>query len=215
MIRKKIGEKEIVRFLKKNPDFFLKNIEVLDHLKFPKNFDYKSNDVIFFKDWILHSIKKKYNNLLSDVKHNFFTQKKILETTIKLLKIKSKKELSHYLLNEIKNDLEIDCFILASSNNEILKFGGTFYQTSVLNKVYNNNKIIIMDAIDQKVNLFKNENKKIYSNAIISLRVSLFEKPTIIVLGSCKKIFLENKGTEFVSFIGKVIEEKIKQLKNT
>ena len=119
MIRKKIGEKEIVRFLKKNPDFFLKNIEVLDHLKFPKNFDYKSNDVIFFKDWILHSIKKKYNNLLSDVKHNFFTQKKILETTIKLLKIKSKKELSHYLLNEIKNDLEIDCFILASSNNEI------------------------------------------------------------------------------------------------
>ena len=215
MIRKKIGEKEIVSFLKKNPDFFLKNIEVLDHLKFPKNFDYKSNDVIFFKDWILHSIKKKYNDLLSDVKHNFFTQKKILETTVKLLKIKSKKELSYYLLNEIKNDLEIDCFILASSNNEILKFGGTFYQTSVLNKVYNNNKIIIMDAIDQKVNLFKNESKKIYSNAIISLRVSLFEKPTIIVLGSCKKTFLENKGTEFVSFIGKVIEEKIKQLKNT
>lgn len=215
MIRKKIGEKEIVSFLKKNPDFFLKNIEVLDHLKFPKNFDYKSNDVIFFKDWILHSIKKKYNDLLSDVKHNFFTQKKILETTVKLLKIKSKKELSYYLLNEIKNDLDIDCFILASSNNEILKFGGTFYQTSVLNKVYNNNKIIIMDAIDQKVNLFKNESKKIYSNAIISLRVSLFEKPTIIVLGSCKKTFLENKGTEFVSFIGKVIEEKIKQLKNT
>lgn len=215
MIRKKIGEKEVIKFLKNNPDFFLKNMQLLDYLKFPQNFENKSNEVIFFKDWILNSIKRKYNELLSDVKHNFFTQKKILETTIKLLKIKSKKEFSFYLLNEIENDLEVDCFILASSNNEILKFGGIFFESSILNKVYNNNKIIIMDAIDQQVDLFKNVNKKIYSNAIFSLRVSLFEKPTIIVLGSCKKIFLENKGTEFVSFIGKVIEEKIEQLKHT
>ena len=215
MIRKKIGEKEVIKFLKNNPDFFLKNMQLLDYLEFPQNFENKNNEVIFFKDWILNSIKRKYNELLSDVKHNFFTQKKILETTIKLLKIKSKKEFSFYLLNEIENDLEVDCFILASSNNEILKFGGIFFETSILNKVYNNNKIIIMDAIDQQVDLFKYVNKKIYSNAIFSLRVSLFEKPTIIVLGSCKKIFLENKGTEFVSFIGKVIEEKIEQLKHT
>lgn len=215
MIRKKIGEKEVIKFLKNNPDFFLKNMQLLDYLEFPQNFENKNNEVIFFKDWILNSIKRKYNELLSDVKHNFFTQKKILETTIKLLKIKSKKEFSFYLLNEIENDLEVDCFILASSNNEILKFGGIFFETSILNKVYNNNKIIIMDAIDQQVDLFRYVNKKIYSNAIFSLRVSLFEKPTIIVLGSCKKIFLENKGTEFVSFIGKVIEEKIEQLKHT
>ena len=37
MIKKKINEKSVLKFLLENPNFFLNNPEILNSLKFPKN----------------------------------------------------------------------------------------------------------------------------------------------------------------------------------
>jgi len=90
MIKKEINKKNVEDFLLKNPDFFLSNPKILTKLSFPfatkKNFS--DENVISYEDWVIKSLKKKQKNIIDNAKYNFFTQKKILEAVIELLKKK-------------------------------------------------------------------------------------------------------------------------------
>ena len=84
MIKKKINEKSVLKFLLENPNFFLNNPEILNSLKFPKNDDYVQEEkVISYKDWIIDDLKQKQKSILDTAKYNFFTQQKVLNCSLK------------------------------------------------------------------------------------------------------------------------------------
>ena len=65
MIKKKINEKSVQKFLLENPNFFLNNPEILNNLKFPKNGDYTEEEkIISYKDWIIDDLKQKQKSIL-------------------------------------------------------------------------------------------------------------------------------------------------------
>ena len=68
-----------------------------------------------------------------------------------------------------------------------------------------------MDAVNEKLPQIINVKKKIISNAIFSLDFEIFNEPSIIVYGSKEKIFLQNRGTDLISFFSNIFQEKLKQ----
>ena len=101
MIKKKLSEKNVENFLLENPDFFLNNSQLLNKLSFPtEKSDKEEKNVISYKDWIIQNLKVKQKNIIDNARYNFFTQKKVLECSLEILKIEELKKFLVFLCNE-------------------------------------------------------------------------------------------------------------------
>lgn len=213
MLKKKHTEDKIKSFLEENPNFFLDKLELLNKLNFPLNMENTSkNSVISFKDWMLGTLKSKYSNLISISKHNFFTQKKIFSLILQILTFKNMNNFSDFITKQLPDELNLKKVFLASSKCDITKFGGKKINDTVINNIFNENNLLLMDAVDDKYKLFDECQKQIYSNAIFSLDYEIFNCPSLLIFGSGNKIFIGNKGTDLIRFLCLVINIKIKQL---
>ena len=213
MIKTKITEKKVQEFLEKNPDYFIKYENILSKMNFPNNFknNYESKNVISFKDWLFNSLKQNYRQALENAKHNFFTQKVVLNLVMEIVKIKNSDTFKNYVANKICKSLKLDCFFLISASKRVEEFGGYFLEKKSFLHIYKKNGELIMDAVNEKLPQIKNVKKKIISNAIFSLDFEIFNEPSIIVYGSKEKIFLQNRGTDLISFFSNIFQEKLKQ----
>ena len=98
MFSKKIKIEDVEKFLKDNPNFFLKKSSILDQLNFPKNINKEfqnQNQIISFKDWLIEKLKLQKKTLIDNAKHNYISQKKIHLVIISLLQKKNKKIFFH------------------------------------------------------------------------------------------------------------------------
>ncbi len=213
MIRSKITEKKVQEFLEKNPDYFIKHEKILSKMNFPNNLKtkYETKNVISFKDWLFNSLKQNYRQVLKNAEHNFFTQKAVLNLVIDIVRIKRTDIFKKYVNNEICKSLKLDCFLLISSSKRVEEFGGYFTEKKNLSDIYKKKGELIMDAVNETLPQIKNVKKKIISNAIFSLDNEIFDEPSIIVFGSKEKIFLQNRGTDLISFFSNIFQEKLKQ----
>ena len=213
MIRSKITEKKVQEFLEKNPDYFIKHEKILSKMNFPNNLKtkYETKNVISFKDWLFNSLKQNYRQVLKNAEHNFFTQKAVLNLVIDLVRIKRTDIFKKYVNNEICKSLKLDCFLLISSSKRVEEFGGYFTEKKNLSDIYKKKGELIMDAVNETLPQIKNVKKEIISNAIFSLDIEIFDEPSIIVFGSKEKIFLQNRGTDLISFFSNIFQEKLKQ----
>lgn len=210
-----VTEKKVLDYLKKNPDFFIRNSSLLQRLEFPDNnqVGLESKDVISFRDWLYNSLKKNYKQILLNAKHNFFTQKIILDQVLKILQIDNISNFKKFISNEICKALKIECFFLFSSSKNIENFGGFFLEERYLDLIYQEEGRLIMDSAYNEINIDKFIHPmKISSSAILSLDYKLFNSPLVMFFGSEEKIFLQNKGTELLIFFGSIFQEKLKQL---
>jgi len=218
MIRKKIKNEQVLDFLEKNPDFFINNPNVLEKVNFPtKNnseYDEKSK-VIPFKDWIIESLKDVQKNIIENARHNFLTQQKIHESVIDILRIDNVRDLLIFLKDELPSKFNLDVINIVTSNKTISrKYNLIFKNEETINKVYGEKNQLVMDAVDNKLNIFENLNQEIYSNAIYSLGHEFFSISSLLVFGSKDKHFLNNKAYDFILFFSNVVQEKLKQFSN-
>jgi len=215
MLKKKIDKNVVIEFLKKNPDFFIENSNLLETLNFPNEIQSQtSEDVISFKDWIINKLKNRQIQIIKNVRYNFLTQNKVHEAILKTIEFNDLKLLISFVNKSLPNILDIDCILLLCSDKKIIDFGGYYIQSDKIKQVYGKNGYFIMDAVDDKLNLFKSLKYKIYSNAIFSLNKKIFNAPAILVFGSKEKMFLKNKGSELVLFFSKIFQQKCKSLVN-
>ena len=213
MLKKKNTEDKIKSFLEENPNFFIDKPELLNKLNFPLNMENTSkNSVVSFKDWMLDTLKSKYTNLISISKHNFFTQKKIFSLILQILTFKNINNFSNFITKKLPTELNLKKVFFASSKGDITKLGGKKIKDSIINHIFNENNVLLMDAVDDEYKLFGKCQKQIYSNAIFSLDYEIFNCPTLLIFGSEDKIFIGNKGTDLIRFLCMVINIKIKQL---
>ena len=218
MIRKKMKNEQVLDFLEKNPDFFINNPNVLEKVNFPtKNnseYDEKSK-VIPFKDWIIESLKDVQKNIIENARHNFLTQQKIHESVIDILRIDNVRDLLIFLKDELPSKFNLDVINIVTSNKTISrKYNLIFKNEETINKVYGEKNQLVMDAVDNKLNIFENLNQEIYSNAIYSLGHEFFSISSLLVFGSKDKHFLNNKAYDFILFFSNVVQEKLKQFSN-
>jgi len=211
MIKKKLSEKNVENFLLENPDFFLNNSQLLNKLSFPtEKSDKEEKNVISYKDWIIQNLKVKQKNIIDNARYNFFTQKKVLECSLEILKIEELKKFLVFLCNECPKIFDLEVInVISCDKNLTQKFDIIFKDEKIIRKVFDCNKYLILDAVDENLNLFSDFDSKIYSNAIFSLNVNKLNTPMLLVYGSVDNHFLSNKAFDLIFYLSKVIEKKI------
>ena len=211
MIKKKLSEKNVENYLLENPDFFINNSRLLKKLSFPS--EKRLNEqakVISYKDWIIQSLKRKQKNIIDNAKYNFFTQKKVLECSLKILKIEELKKFLDFVCDECPRIFDLEIInIVSCDQNFTKKFDLIFKDEKTIRQVFDCNKYLILDAVDEKLNLFSNYDSKIYSNAIFSFDENILNSPMLLVYGSVDNHFLSNKAFDLIFYLSKVIEKKI------
>ncbi len=215
MIKKEINKKNVEDFLLKNPDFFLSNPKILTKLSFPfatkKNFS--DENVISYEDWVIKSLKKKQKNIIDNAKYNFFTQKKILEAVIELLKKKKIEDFLYFLREKLPEFFELEIINFATSKSLITeKYNFILMEENNVLSIHNINDVLIMDAVDKDMGIFNDVKSKIYSNAVFSFDSEIFNTPSLLIYGSKGKHFLDNKAYDLILFFSKFVEEKLRQL---
>ncbi len=218
MIKKKINNDQVIDFLEKNTDFFILNPDVLSQLNFPvrkKNTNQLDSKVIPFKDWIIENLKNIQKDIIENAKHNFFTQKKIHDSVIKILKINTLNDLSVFIREQLPKTFDLEVVNLVTSNKRISEeYSFIFKNEITIEKVYGKKNQLIMDAVDNELEIFDKSKIKIYSNAIFSLNLGFFSSPSLLVFGSKDKHFLDNKAFDLILFFSKVFQERLNQLSN-
>ena len=96
-----------------------------------------------------------------------------------------------------------------SDKNFTQKFDLIFKDEKTIRQVFDCNKYLILDAVDENLNLFSDCDSKIYSNAIFSFDKDVLNSPMLLVYGSIDNHFLSNKAFDLIFYLSKIIEKKI------
>ena len=214
MLKRSLNSSKVSEYLEKNPDFFLKNPKILSALSFPDPLDSKETQkIVSFKDWIISNLKQKQANIINNARHNFFTQKKVLDCTLEILQLNESSLLEDFITKKCPKIFNLEEINIVVSKEALTKFKKIIIaDKDEILKIYSPNGFLTMDAADKKLNLFDNSKNKIYSNALFSFSKKLFNTESLLVFGSKDNHFLANKAHDLIFFLSKVIEYKLIEL---
>ena len=214
MLGKKNKNKEVIEFLKKNPNFFIDQPLVLDQLNFPKFLNInKEKKVISFKDWIINKLRQQKKKLIENAEYNYLTQKKIHIAVTEVLKKKNKKDFFSYINKDLPIYFQLELINIVLSNRPLCEKNNLiFLDIDKAQKIYSSKNHFIMDAVENKIDLYKELKKKIVSNAIFSLDIPKLKSFPLLVFGSNDKHFVSNRAYDLILFFSKIVEYKLQEL---
>ncbi len=215
-----IGSQEelVIKFLKKNKNFFIKYPEIIRGLKIPLK-DKGSEKVIDLQVYRHKKINQENIDLQNQMtqillagKSHIQSQKRILKSSIKILNSKSLIKVFGVILSDFKILLGceyINCFTTSDkiNINSIQKID------SKVAKSYFRDKSITNLNQNPKGILLYFPNKSQYIKSYILLKINLDDNIFIIAMGS-KNVnkFNPEQQVDLIEYLIKIIEIKIHQL---
>ena len=214
-----ISEKQIINFLKKNKNFFIKNSELVNELNFP-NLDNSSDKVIDLEAYRYKKISQQNIDLQNQMtkvllagKSHLNAQKRILKSTIRILNVKSLPK----LISLIKNDLKIilgcddmNCFV---TNENIRAENLSLLDVKIANSYFKNKIVTNLNQNPKGLLLFF-PNKSAMVKSYILLKIKFHEDNIILAMGSKdKNKFTIDMQTDLVEYLIKIIEINLLNIK--
>ena len=214
-----IREKEIINFLKKNKNFFIKNFELVNELNFP-NLDNSSDKVIDLEAYRYKKISQQNIDLQNQMtkvllagKSHLNAQKRILKSTIRILNIKSLPKLIGLIKNDLKIILgcdEMNCFI---TNENISVENLSQLDTKIANSYFKNKMVTNLNQNPKGLLLFF-PNKSAMVKSYILLKIKFRDDSIILAMGSKdKNKFTIDMQTDLVEYLVKIIEINLMNIK--
>ena len=214
-----ISEKQIINFLKKNKNFFIKNSDLVKDLNFPLS-DNSSDKVVDLGAYRYKKISQQNIDLQNQMtkvliagKRHLNAQKRILKSTIWILNIKSLPKLIVLIKNDLKIILgcdEMNCFI----TNENIKAENLTQLDNKIANSYFKNKIVTNLNQNPKGLLIFFPNKSTIIKSYILLKVRFAEDIIILAMGSKdKNKFTVDMQTDLVEYLIKIIEINLLNIK--
>jgi len=205
----------VINFLKKNKNFFIKYPNLASELNFPLK-DNGSNKVIDLNTYRYKKISQEnidLQNQMTEIllagKSHISSQKRILKSSLKILKSKSIDKVIDVILTDFKILLGCEIVNCFSSDNNIentnvqkidIKIAKSYFKDKAITNLKQNPKGILL--------YFPNKSKIIKS--YILLNVNIKENFFIIAMGS-KDItkFSPDQKVELIEYLIKIIEIKL------
>ena len=218
-IEDRISEKQIINFLKKNKNFFIKNSDLIKHLNFPLS-DNSSDKVVDLEAYRYKKISQQNIDLQNQMtkvliagKSHLNAQKRILKSTIRILNIKTLPRLMSLIKNDLKIILgcdEMNCFI----TSEDLKIDGLIQIDSKIALSYFKNKSVTNLNQNPKGLLLFFPNKSSIVKSYILMKVNFNKDIMVLAMGSKdNNKFTVDMQTDLVEYLIKIIEINLINLK--
>ena len=218
-IEDRISEKQIINFLKKNKNFFIKNSDLIKDLNFPLS-DNSSDKVVDLEAYRYKKVSQQNIDLQNQMtkvliagKSHLNAQKRILKSTIRILNIRSFPRLLSLIKNDLKMILgcdEMNCFI----TNENLKFDGLSQIDLKIALSYFKNKSVTNLNQNPKGLLLFFPNKSSIVKSYILMKVNFNKDLMVLAMGSKdNNKFTLDMQTDLVEYLIKIIEINLINLK--
>ena len=219
MEKKKFFEHElIIKYLKKNKNFFIKHPELLRELQFPLK-DGGSEKVIDLQVYRYKKINQENIDLQNQMtqillagKSHIQSQKRILKSSLKILNSKSLAKVFGVILSDFKILLGCEYINCFSTNNNIdinevqkidTRVAKSYFRDKAMTNLNQNPKGVLL--------FFPNKSQQIKS--YILLKINYQDDMFVIAMGS-KDIskFNPDQQVDLIEYLIKIIEIKINQL---
>ena len=214
-----ISEKQIINFLKKNKNFFIKNSELVNELNFP-TVDNSSDKVVDLEAYRYKKISQQNIDLQNQMtkvllagKSHLNAQKRILKSTIRILNVKNLQKLISLIKNDLKIILgcdEMNCFV---TNENIRAENLSQLDIKIANSYFKNKMVTNLNQNPKGLLLFF-PNKSATIKSYILLKVKFREDNLILAMGSKdKNKFTVDMQTDLVEYLIKIIEVNLLSIK--
>ena len=214
-----ISEKQIINFLKKNKNFFIKNSELVNELNFP-TVDNSSDKVVDLEAYRYKKISQQNIDLQNQMtkvllagKSHLNAQKRILKSTIRILNVKNLQKLISLIKNDLKIILgcdEMNCFV---TNENIRSENLSQLDNKIANSYFKNKMVTNLNQNPKGLLLFF-PNKSATIKSYILLKVKFREDSLILAMGSNNKNkFTVDMQTDLVEYLIKIIEVNLVNMK--
>jgi uncharacterized protein YigA (DUF484 family) len=215
---KNSAEEIVINYLNKNKNFFIKFPNLLKQLNFPL-IDNGTDKVIDFDAFRYKKISQEnidLQNQMTEIllagKNHISSQKKILKSSLKILKSKSIDKVINVILTDFKIILGCDIVNLFSTYNESDINSLHAIDKKIAKSYFEDNEITNLNQNPEGILLYF-PNKSKFIKSYILLRISIDEKIFIIAMGSKNiKKFSPNQQVSLVEYLIKIIEIKLKEL---
>ena len=212
-------EELVIKFLKKNKNFFIKYPEIIRGLKIPLK-DKGSEKVIDLQVYRYKKINQENIDLQNQMtqillagKSHLNAQKRVLKSTIRILNIKNLPKLISLIKSDLKIILgcdEMNCFI----TREDIKVDNLIQIDSKIAHSYFKNKAITNLNQNPKGLLLFFPNKSSIVKSYILLKITFNEDIIVLAMGSRdKNKFTVDMQTDLVEYLIKIIEINLLNIK--
>ena len=216
-----IGSQEelVIKYLKKNKNFFIKYPEIIRGLKIPLK-DKGSEKVIDLQVYRYKKINQENIDLQNQMtqillagKSHMQSQKRILKSSLKILNSKSLAKVFGVILSDFKLLLGCEYINCFSTNNNIGINEVQKIDTRVAKSYFRDKAMTNLNQNPKGVLLFF-PNKSAQIKSYILLKINYQEDMFVVAMGS-KDInkFNPDQQVDLIEYLIKIIENKIHQFK--
>ena len=211
----KNDEEYLIKYLKKNKNFFVKYPDLAKQLNFPLKD--KSNDkVIDLEAYRYKKISREnidLQNLITEIllagKSHILSQKRILKSSIRILNTKTLVKLIDVIVLDLKNILgckSVNCFF---TNKDKLTINSSLIDNRIANSYFRDGKKTYLNQNPKGIMIFfPNQSRTIKS--YILLKAEINQSNLIIAMGSnLSSKFTPDQQVDLIEYLTKIIEIKI------
>jgi len=212
------SEELVIRYLKKNKNFFIKYPELSKELNFPSK-DNGSDQVIDLDAYRYKKISQENIDLQNQMtqiliagKSHMTSQKRILKSSLKILNSKSIDRVINVILTDFKTLLGCEIVNCFSTDNTAAFKDVQKIDTRIAKSYFKDKTMTNLNQNPKGILLFF-PNKFKFIKSYILLKINFGEKFLIIAMGSKNiKKFSTDQKVDLVEYLIKIIKIKLAKL---
>ncbi len=217
-----LTDKDVITFLKENPDFLNKNPKLLQTLT-PPAAD-KGRGVVDFQQFMLERLKTdkkdavtRQHEIIEMSRSNMNTQARVHACIIRMLDARSFEEFIETVTHEVGVILDVDIItlVIEAAGKEIPHVGLSgvrVVEKGVIDHFLGGKDVHLQSECRGHELIYGGGAGLVHSQALLKLNISPLAPNGIIAFGSRNpKTFVDGQATDLVGFLAAVVERIIRQ----
>jgi len=214
---------EVLRFLRRNPDFLFRNPEILEELKAP--FRSAGSGVIDLQHFMVERLRgdmarlrADQDDLVSTSRDNLSNQSRIHKAVLALLGAPTFEQLIEVVTIDFAMLLDVDvaCLCIETQgepNRRIMAGGVHLIEPGTVDALFGRTRdVMLRTDVTGDPEIFAGAAGLVRSDALVRLAVSKATPPGLIAFGTRHPgYFHPGQGTELLTFLARVLEHCIRE----
>ncbi|MDH5721936.1 MAG: DUF484 family protein [Alphaproteobacteria bacterium] len=210
-------EKDVLDFLRENPDFLQNNPQACDYLTPPAPM--RKKGVVDFQSYMIERLKTDKNEVLNSTREiienarsNMNNQQRIHKAVLRLLEAKSFNDFIQSITIDLSNLMDVDiAVLLIESNGEDIPHvpqpGIRILPEGTVDQWMGTKEVMLQSDISGIEAIYGGACPLVQSQILLKISISMDTPPAILACGSRDpNMFHDGQATDQVAFLARVIE---------
>lgn len=212
-----LNEKDILAWLKANPNFIQRHPDILEHLTPPK--ENMGKGVADFQHYMVQRLKKDRDSITETTRDlievsrmNMNSVTRIHEATLKLLEARNFVQFIQAITMDLSTILDVDMSVLVveASTGDIPNMhasGIKVVPAGTIAQWMQGETVLLQSDIQGTEAIYGGGARLVRSQAVLRVDISMQTPPAVLCFGSRDpEMFRDGAGTELVAHLARVVE---------